>query len=85
MGLTLASSKRLQTWKDAHPDGTSAPADYVALWQSSTPEHAVEWLDSLGWRAELFDAAERAAAYGRSLEEKTPGSGGSLLVDATRR
>jgi methyltransferase (TIGR00027 family) len=85
MGLTLASSKRLQTWQDAHPDGTSAPADYVALWQSSTPENAVEWLDSLGWRAELFDAAERADAYGRSLEEKTPGSGGSLLVDATRR
>jgi methyltransferase (TIGR00027 family) len=85
MGLTLASSQRLQTWQEAHPDGTSAPADYVALWQSSTPENAVEWLDSLGWRAELFDAAERADAYGRSLEEKTPGSGGSLLVDAARR
>jgi methyltransferase (TIGR00027 family) len=85
LGLTLASARRLQAWREAHPDGTGEPGDYVALWRSATAEMAVEWLDSHGWRAKVFDVAERSAAYGRPLLEDARRADGARLVDAERR
>ena len=84
LGLTLASSRRLQAWREAHPDGTDVGGDYVALWQSAGPEQAIEWLASHGWHAELFDVAERAASYGRPLEPDARHPDGARLVDAER-
>jgi len=85
LGLTLASSRRLRAWRAAHPDGTSEQGDYVALWRSAGPGQPVEWLASHGWRAEVFDMAERAASYGRPLEEDARHVNGARLVDAERR
>ncbi|MGO9149208.1 MAG: SAM-dependent methyltransferase [Acidimicrobiales bacterium] len=85
LGLTLASSRRLRAWREAHPDGTSEQGDYVALWRSAGPGQAVEWLASHGWRAEVFDMVERAASYGRPLEEDARHVNGARLVDAERR
>jgi len=65
-GLTLASSRRLQAWREAHPDSTGGD-DYVALWRSADAERAIDWLASFGWRARVFDVRERSAAYGRPL------------------
>jgi methyltransferase (TIGR00027 family) len=84
LGLTLADSERLEAWRRDHPDGATTRGDYVALWQSTAPEDPVGWLASLGWRAELFDVAERSAAYGRSLDDDTGRAHGARLVDATR-
>jgi methyltransferase (TIGR00027 family) len=84
LGLTLASSRRLQAWREAHPDGTGAGGDYVALWQSAGPEQAIEWLASHGWHAQVFDIAERAASYGRPLEPDARHPDGARLVDAER-
>ena len=33
-------SQRLRSWREAHPDGTGAAGDYVALWRSAGPEQA---------------------------------------------
>jgi methyltransferase (TIGR00027 family) len=85
LGLTLASSRRLQAWREAHPDGTGGPGDYVALWRSAPPAEAIEWLASHGWHAEVFGVAERSAAYGRPLEEDARRTNGARLVDADRR
>jgi methyltransferase (TIGR00027 family) len=84
MGLTLASPERLQAWRAAHPDGAGRPGDYVALWRSTAPELATEWLAAHGWHAEIFNAAERSAAYGRPIEEHARQTSGARLVDATR-
>ena len=85
LGLTLASSRRLQAWREAHPDGKSKQGDYVALWRSAGPEQATGWLASHGWHAEVFDMAERAASYGRPLEQDARHVNGARLVDAERR
>jgi len=84
MGLTLASPERLRAWRDAHPDGKSDPRDYVALWRSTAPDKATEWLAAHGWQAEIFDVAERSATYGRPIEEPARPANGARLVDATR-
>ena len=92
MGLTLASSDRLDSWRAAHPGGPSSPGgptspgDYVALWRSTAPPDPVGWLASLGWRASLFDVAERAMAYGRPIDHAAGGGSraGARLVDAVR-
>ena len=84
MGLTLASAERLRAWREAHPDGSTGKDDYVALWRSVAPDKAVEWLASHGWKARVFDVAERSAAYGRPLEEHARPATGARLVDATR-
>jgi methyltransferase (TIGR00027 family) len=85
IGLTLAAKNRLEGWRRDHPDGTASPGDYVALWQSTAPDDPIGWLASLGWYAELFDVVERAASYGRPLEESAGTSHGARLVDATVR
>src|ERR1017187_917495 len=85
LGLTLASSRRLQAWREAHPDGKSKQGDYVALWRSAGPEQAPGWLASHGWHAEVFDMAERAASYRRPLEQDARHVNGARLVDAERR
>jgi hypothetical protein len=58
----------------------------MRMWQSGTPADPVSWLTGHGWLAELFDLAERAAAYGRpglfdGLDHK-PGTRG--LISAVR-
>ncbi|MGO9964874.1 MAG: SAM-dependent methyltransferase [Acidimicrobiales bacterium] len=85
LGLTLASSQRLKDWQEAHPEHKGEPGDYVALWRSAGAEQAVEWLGSHGWRAEVFDIAERAASYGRPLDPDAARADGARLVDAERR
>jgi methyltransferase (TIGR00027 family) len=82
LGLTLASSRRLEAWREAHPEGTSGPGDYVALWRSANAEQAAEWLAAHRWSAKVFDVAERAAAYGRPLGGATRHENGARLVDA---
>lgn len=84
MGLTLAASGRLKAWQETHPDGKSVPGDYVALWRSAAPEDATEWLASFGWRAEVFDVAERSVAYGRPLEQTDGSTHSARLVEAIR-
>jgi methyltransferase (TIGR00027 family) len=88
MGLTLAASARLAAWRKAHPEGQAGRGDYVALWRSTAPDDPTGWLAAYGWRAELFDVAERSAAYGRPLDgsfvNSEEGRGGARLVDATR-
>jgi methyltransferase (TIGR00027 family) len=83
-GLTLSSPGRLKAWREAHPDGTSHRRDFVALWQSEAPDDASAWLASLGWQAQLFNAAERSEAYGRPVEEGTLVSSRPRLVEAVR-
>jgi methyltransferase (TIGR00027 family) len=85
-GLTLASARRLEEWRRAHPEGSESGQDYVALWRSANAERAVEWLAASGWRAQVFDVAERSAAYGRPLSPPS-GAGGenrARLVEAER-
>ena len=88
MGVTLAASERLAAWRKAHPDGDSVRGDYVALWQSTAPADPADWLAAHGWRAALFDVAERSAAYGRPLDDSLVNAEGgrseARLVDATR-
>jgi methyltransferase (TIGR00027 family) len=84
LGVTLAAPKRLEEWRARHPDGIASPGDYVALWQSTAPEEPSEWLEQLGWRAQLFNVAERASAYGRPLPSADEGRHGAHLVEAVR-
>jgi methyltransferase (TIGR00027 family) len=89
-GLTLASARRLQAWREAHPDGAGGAGDYVTLWRSANAEQAVSWLASHGWQAKVFDVAERANFYGRPLgRDADPAKGPerdnrARLVDAVR-
>jgi len=83
-GLTLADGDRLTQWRATHPDGPTQPRDYVALWQSDTPDDASSWLGALGWSARFFHAAERSADYGRAPVEGALDSSGPRLVDAVR-
>ncbi len=85
LGLTLATARRLKAWREAHPEGSSGPADYVGLWRSANAEQAVEWLGSYGWRAKVFDVLERSAAYGRPLSQQARGENNARLVDAEWR
>jgi len=84
LGLTLASARRLDAWRQAHPDGRGGQGDYVALWRFAGAEQAVEWLTAHGWHAEVFDMAERAAIYGRPLGPDALGADSARLVDAER-
>ena len=56
-------------------------AEDGGLFRSTQPEDTVAWLAALGWRATVFNSAERAASYGRS-EWTEPARDG--LVDAVR-
>jgi len=69
-GLTLASSRRLKAWREAHLDASGGASDYVALWRSANAERAVAWLARFGWQAKVFDVGERSASYGRPLERQ---------------
>ena len=88
MGLTLAASERLAAWRKAHRDGDGVRGDYIALWRSTAPDDPAGWLAAHGWRAALFDVAERSAAYGRPLGDGSVSARGpgrsARLVDATR-
>ena len=88
MGVTLAASARLATWRKAHPDADTVRGDYVALWQSTAPAEPADWLASFGWDATIFDVADRSAAYGRPLDDSLVNAEGgrseARLVDATR-
>lgn len=88
MGLTLAASERLAAWRKAHRDHDAVRGDYVALWRSTAPDDPTGWLAAYGWRAALYDVAERSAAYGRPLGDSfgnsEEGRGSARLVDATR-
>jgi methyltransferase (TIGR00027 family) len=81
LGLTLASASRLKAWREAHPESSAGPGDYVALWRSAGAEGAVEWLASHGWRAAVFSVEERSVAYGRP---EVHADHGARLVDAER-
>jgi methyltransferase (TIGR00027 family) len=90
-GLTLASARRLQAWRERHPGAVGATGDYIALWRSAKAEEAVGWLASHSWRARVFDVAERAASYGRAFErdvrarpETVASENRARLVDAVR-
>ena len=97
-GLTLASSRRLRAWREAHREGADDPDDYVSLWRSANAEQAVQWLAANKWRAEVFEIEERAASYGRPLSgraradeggapaanEAARERSGARLVDAVR-
>jgi len=85
LGLTLASARRLNSWREAHREAPDGPEDYLALFRSAHAEQAVEWLGSHGWQAKLFDVAERSAAYGRPLGQDIAGGNAARLVDAERR
>jgi methyltransferase (TIGR00027 family) len=88
MGLTLAPSERLAAWRKAHRDRDAVRGDYVALWRSTAPDDPTGWLAAHGWRAALYDVAERSAAYGRPLGDSfvnsEEGRGSARLVDASR-
>jgi methyltransferase (TIGR00027 family) len=75
-GLSLASARRLRHWRETHLDNTVDPHDYVSLWRTANAEQAVEWLALHHWRARTFEVAERAASYGRVLEQKVPSEPG---------
>jgi methyltransferase (TIGR00027 family) len=83
VGLTLAASDRLGAWRNAHPNGIADRGDYVALWRSAAPADPAGWLAAHGWRATLYDVAERSIAYGRPLEDGD-GVERARLVDAIR-
>ena len=84
MGLTVASPERLSAWRRAHPDGRAERGDYVALWRSAAPENPERWLASHGWRATVYESAERSSAYGRTLDDISGEMSGAGLVDAVR-
>jgi methyltransferase (TIGR00027 family) len=84
LGVTLAAPRRLDAWRQAHPDGASGPGDYVALWHSTAPDDPAQWLASFGWRAEVFAMAERSRSYGRPLEARPGADTKAGLVNATR-
>jgi methyltransferase (TIGR00027 family) len=88
MGLTLAASERLAAWRKAHRDRDNVRGDYIALWRSTAPDDPTGWLAAYGWRAALYDVAERSAAYGRPLGDSfvnsEEGRGSARLVDASR-
>jgi methyltransferase (TIGR00027 family) len=87
LGLTLASAERRPDRPRSPGAVPSRPGDYVALWQSDAPPDLDAWLAARGWTVEVFDAVERAAAYGLEMPSAAPGvpRGRARLVDAVRR
>ncbi|SDD36133.1 class I SAM-dependent methyltransferase [Actinokineospora iranica] len=86
LALTVVSQNRLDKSKSSLEQGDTLGADVVRMWRSGAPEDPVAWLAEHGWRATVFDPAERAAAYGRPglLDGlgREPGGGG--LISAIR-
>jgi methyltransferase (TIGR00027 family) len=83
LGLTLGTRGLIERLDEAPSMAELAPV--TAMWKSTAPEYPGEWLTRYGWRADVFDAAERAEAYGRP--EPVSGEGRSplgWLVSATR-
>jgi methyltransferase (TIGR00027 family) len=73
------------------PDATGAgllhdPDAVIALWRWDGPADPVGWLAGHGWKAEVYDREERAAAYGRPLDIAADPSAATrtLLIDARR-
>jgi len=54
----------------------SADTDFSSLWLSGLAEDPLVWLARYRWQATVYDAAERAAAYGRPVQD---------ALDATSR
>ena len=95
-GLTLAAAKRSDERRrvsgengvngEVRGNGEvgAKPRTYKALFQSAAPEDPWGWLGSRGWRADLFDVAERSGFYGRSPAADDAGANRARLVDARR-
>ena len=84
-GLTLASADRRPPPRADAGAIPSQPGDYMALWQSEPPADAVEWLAPRGWEVEVFDAYERAGAYGLDVTATAVTRRHTRLIEAARR
>jgi methyltransferase (TIGR00027 family) len=67
---------------DDAPLGSYASVN--AMWKSEAPDDPAAWLAQHGWKADVFSARERAAAYGRPLPDNAPESATRSLVCAVR-
>ncbi|WP_246258381.1 class I SAM-dependent methyltransferase [Amycolatopsis anabasis] len=65
LALTTLSQDRLDELNQRLDQGEVPGAEVMRMWRSGAPADPVSWLAGHGWRAELFDPAERAATYGR--------------------
>jgi methyltransferase (TIGR00027 family) len=83
-GLTLAARTPTEELRPASTRVGSKPRNYKALFQSTAPDDPRWWLAAHGWRAELFDVAERSDSYGRPPLVGASGVDRARLVDATR-
>ena len=83
-GLTVAAAEPLDDRRNTRGEDKAKPRTYKALFQSGAPEDTSRWLRSRGWRADLFDVAERSGFYGRSPAADDAGANRARLVDARR-
>ena len=60
LALTTLSQGSLDAIADSAADGTVA-----SMWRFGAPADPEAWLAAYGWKAQAYDPAERAAAYGR--------------------
>jgi len=86
LGVTLGGKGSLDVPGDIAPngEGLNSVGSVRAMWRSEAPEDPAAWLASHGWKADVFSARERAAAFGRPLPEDAPQSAMRALVRATR-
>jgi methyltransferase (TIGR00027 family) len=86
LGVTLGGKGSLDVPGDVtrNGEGLDSVGSVRAMWRSEAPEDPAGWLASHGWKAEVFSARERAAAFGRPLADDAPQSAMRALVRATR-
>ena len=61
---------------------SSARAADVGIWESGVDGDAAQWLQDLGWSAEVSTLPEAAAAFGRPVRVETARARSAILVDA---
>jgi methyltransferase (TIGR00027 family) len=87
--LSAPGSQLALTIPDRDREGSrmARPASVRQLWRSAGIQDPETWLGERGWAAQVFDAAERAAFYGRPHGggDATPARSSARLVMATRR
>ena len=85
LALEHVSQSKLDAMRQGYRSSTGT--DFSQMWQSGLAGDPAEWLARFGWQPDVYETTERAAAYGRPLQNGSNSFAiaSNWLISASRR